>query len=95
MDVGLQRREQTVGIGTSILLIAAGAGLKYAVTAKVSGIDIDVVGVILMVVGGIGLLLSIFWTTVWAGRRRHTVVADRAVATEPVSRERVVERDAY
>jgi hypothetical protein len=84
-----------VGIGTSIFLIAVGAILKFAVTAEVSGVDLDTVGLILMVVGGIGLLLSIFWMTVWADRRRGTVVADRAVATEPVARERVVERDRY
>jgi hypothetical protein len=84
-----------VGIGTSIFLIAVGAILKFAVTANVSGIDLDVVGVILMVVGAIGLLLSIFWMTVWADRRRGTVVADRSVVTEPAARERVVERDRY
>ncbi len=84
-----------MGIGTSIFLIAVGAILKYAVTANVSGIHLDVVGVILMVVGAIGLLLSIFWMTVWANRRRHGVVADRPIATEPVARERVVERDPY
>jgi hypothetical protein len=84
-----------VGIGTSIFLIAVGAILKYAVTADVSGIDLDVVGVILMVVGVIGLLLSLLWMTIWADRRRHAVVADRAVVGEPVARERVVERDPY
>jgi hypothetical protein len=84
-----------VGIGTSIFLIALGAILKYAVTADVSGVDVNMVGLILMVVGAIGLLLSIFWMTVWADRRRHDVVADRAVVSDPVARERVVERDRY
>jgi uncharacterized membrane protein len=84
-----------MGIGTSIFVIAVGAILKYAVTANVSGVDLDVVGVILMVVGAIGLLLSIFWMAVWADRRRDAVVADRAVVTDPVTRERVVERDRY
>jgi hypothetical protein len=84
-----------VGIGTSIFLIAVGAILKYAVTANVSGIDLDVVGVILMVAGAIGLLVSIFWMTLWAGRRRDAVVADRRVVTDPAARERVVERDRY
>ena len=45
-----------MGIGTSIFLIAVGAILKYAVTADVSGVDVDTVGVILMVVGIVGLL---------------------------------------
>ena len=84
-----------MGIGTSIFLIAVGAILRYAVTANVSGVDLDVVGLILMIVGVIGLLISIFWMAVWADRRRGAVVADRAVATEPVARERVVERDRY
>jgi hypothetical protein len=84
-----------VGIGTSILLIAVGAILKYAVTAHVSGVDLEVVGVILMVVGVVGLLLSLLWMTIWADRRRNAVVADGAVAREPVARERVVEREPY
>jgi hypothetical protein len=84
-----------VGIGTSIFLIAVGAILKYAVTADVSGVELETVGVILMIVGVIGLLISIFWMTVWADRRRQGVVADRAVVTDPVARERVVERDRY
>lgn len=84
-----------MGIGTSIFLIAVGAILKYAVTANVSGVNLDTVGVILMVVGIVGLLLSLLWMTIWAGRGR-AVVADRAVATEPVVRERqVVEREPY
>jgi uncharacterized protein DUF6458 len=85
-----------MGIGTSIFLIAVGAILKYAVTADVSGVDVNVVGVILMVVGVVGLLLSLLWMTMWADRRRDRVVADRAVTTEPVVRERqVVEREPY
>src|SRR5437773_10255182 len=48
--------EDVLGIGTSIFLIALGAILKYAVTATVSGVDLNVVGVILMIVGIVGLL---------------------------------------
>ena len=84
-----------MGIGTSIFLIALGAILKYAVTADVSGVELETVGLILMVVGVIGLLLSILWMAVWADRRRGDVVADRAVVAEPAARERVVERDRY
>lgn len=83
-----------MGIGTSIFLIAVGAILKYAVTAHVSGVNLDTVGVILMVVGIVGLLLSLLWMTIWADRHRGSaVVTDRAVATDPVARERVVERE--
>lgn len=46
--------------GTSLFLLAVGAILKFAVTASFAGIDLEVVGVILMVVGGLGLLLSLF-----------------------------------
>jgi hypothetical protein len=68
-----------MGIGVSLILIAAGAILTWAVNATVSGLDINTIGVILMVVGAIGLVLSLlFWST-WggfggAGARRTTVV---------------------
>ena len=67
-----------MGIGTSIFLIAVGAILKFAVTDSVSGIELATVGVILMVVGVIGLLISLFYATLWADRRAGgTVVRDR------------------
>jgi hypothetical protein len=47
-------------IGTSLLLIAVGAILAFAVTLEVAGIDIQTVGVILMVVGGVGLVLGLY-----------------------------------
>ena len=56
-----------MGTGVSLILIAVGAILTWAVNATVSGIDINAVGVILMVVGAVGLLLSLmFWST-WGG----------------------------
>jgi hypothetical protein len=56
-----------MGISLSIFLIAVGAVLAWAVTAEVSGIDIQVAGVILVVVGIIGLFASlIFWSS-WGG----------------------------
>jgi hypothetical protein len=68
-----------MGVGVSIFLIAVGAILTWAVTIETRGIDINMVGVILMVVGIIGLLLSlIFWSS-WGGfggSRRETVVRD-------------------
>ena len=84
-----------MGIGTSIFLIAAGAILRYAITTNVEGVDLDVVGLILMIVGVIGLVLSFFWMTMWADRRRGAV-GDRAVVREPVAEREVVERrDVY
>ena len=47
-------------IGLSLFAIMVGAILKFAVTAEVSGISLSTVGVILMVVGGIGLLVSLW-----------------------------------
>ena len=58
-------------IGTSIVMIAAGAILKYAVTAHVSGIDIQTVGTILMIVGILGLIISLMYTFAWSGRGRR------------------------
>jgi hypothetical protein len=57
-------------IGTSLLLIAVGAIMKYAVTAHVNGIDLQTVGVILMLVGILGLILSLLYTFVWSDRAR-------------------------
>jgi beta-lactamase regulating signal transducer with metallopeptidase domain len=63
--------------GTSIFLIAVGAILRYAVTATVSGISITTVGLILMIVGIVGLVLSIFYMIAWSPRRG--VPVDRVV----------------
>ena len=70
-----------MGIGASLLLIAAGAILVWAVNYEVGGVDLDAVGWILLVVGIVGALLSlIFWSS-WGGwRRRETVVRDEPPA---------------
>ena len=69
-----------MGIGVSLILIAVGAILTWAVTAEASGVDLTTVGVILMVVGLAGGLISlVFWSS-WGGFggfRRDTVVHDR------------------
>jgi hypothetical protein len=57
-----------VGIGVSLLLIAIGAILTFAVNVSVQGIDLATVGVILMVVGVIGLLVDLL---IWAPRQRR------------------------
>ena len=49
-----------MGIGTSLFLIAAGAILYFAVDATVSGLEITTVGLILMIIGGVGLLISLY-----------------------------------
>ena len=69
-------------LGTSIFLIAVGAILRYAVTATVSGIDITTVGLILMIVGIVGLLMSVLY--MFAGSpRRGQVVRDRVIERDP------------
>jgi uncharacterized protein DUF6458 len=73
-----------MGIGASIFLIAVGAILAFAVNADVSGLDIAVVGWILMVVGVIGLLMTAF---IWGPRRtaaRGEVVEERRVYDDRV-----------
>ena len=70
-----------MGISLSILLIAAGAVLAWAVNAEVSGVDIQLVGVILFIVGIIGLVTSlIFWSS-WGGFGAR----EAAVRTRPSS----------
>ena len=55
-----------MGIGLSLILIAVGAILTWAVETSVSGLDVNAVGVILMIVGLVGLVLSLaFWSTWW------------------------------
>ncbi|MBQ0897766.1 hypothetical protein KBX37_32770 [Micromonospora sp. U56] len=72
-----------MGIGTSIFLLAAGAILTFALDASVGGVDLDVIGWILMAAGLLGLIMT---TLVW-GRRRQVVTT-----TEPVEYRRVEER---
>jgi hypothetical protein len=54
-------------VGTSIFLIAAGAILRYAVTAHVAGVDLATVGLILMIAGALGLVIGL-WMTLAARR---------------------------
>jgi hypothetical protein len=68
--------------GFSIFLVAVGAILRYAVTATVSGIEIQTVGLILMIVGIVGLLLSVAYMLSGAPRRGR-VVSERVVEQEP------------
>ena len=56
--------------GISLFLIALGAILAYAVTARVAGIEIETAGYILMVIGVVGLVVSLFQTMAWRDRRR-------------------------
>lgn len=56
-----------MGIGVSVLLIAVGAILTFALDVTVSGVDLDLVGVILMAAGVLGIIVDL---AVFAPRRR-------------------------
>ena len=75
-----------MGISLSILLIAVGAILAWAVNAEVSGIDVQVAGIILVIVGVIGLVTSlVFWSS-WGGFGNRDAAASGQNTT-------IVERD--
>jgi hypothetical protein len=81
-----------MGIGASVFLLAVGAVLAFAVTGSASGIDVHVVGWILMACGALGL----FFTTMVFDRGRRGLTTARVVDpypdayAEPVVEERVV-----
>jgi Domain of unknown function (DUF6458) len=65
-----------MGIGVSLLLIAVGAILIWAVEVSVSGLELTTIGWILLIVGAIGAVLSlIFWSS-WGGYHRREVHDD-------------------
>jgi uncharacterized iron-regulated membrane protein len=73
-----------MGIGASLFLIAVGAILTFALHVhQVGGVSLDVIGWILMVVGVLGLIVTV---VIWGGRRRTVVTA------QPASYRRVEER---
>jgi Domain of unknown function (DUF6458) len=65
-----------------LFLIAVGAILRYAVTTSVSGVSLTTVGLILIIIGIAGLVLSRFYMLAWSPRRGRV-------------RDRVIERDPY
>jgi hypothetical protein len=69
-----------MGIGASLVLIAVGAILRWAVTADAEGVNLNTVGLILLIVGAVGLVLSlVFWSS-WGGAGvRRTVREERTV----------------
>ena len=64
-------------LGTSLFLIALGAILRFAVNVSTSGFSIHTVGVILMIVGVVGLILSLLWMTMWRERAARPRYVDR------------------
>ena len=67
-----------MGIGTSLFLIAVGAILYWAVNASISGLSIATIGLILMIVGVVGLVISLFFlSSLRRAPAERTVVRDR------------------
>jgi len=77
-----------MGIGLSLLLIAAGAILRFAVTTHVNDLSLGTIGVILIIVGAIGLVMSLFLWGPWSRRRVHRerVTDDQGRGYERVER---------
>jgi len=74
-----------MGIGVSILLIAVGAVLRFAVSVTTKGFDLHTTGVILMIVGAVGIVISLLFWSSWGGfgdgggyRRQRRVARDGA-----------------
>lgn len=68
-----------MGIGTSIFVIAVGAILDFAVKVTTKGFNLNTVGLILMIAGGVGLVLSLMFFNSWGGgtyQRQRRVVQD-------------------
>jgi hypothetical protein len=81
-----------MGIGTSIVLVAVGAILRFAVTAHATGFNIQTIGLIIMLLGLVGFVVSLcFWSS-WGGfgdwGRGRTVVTrtDQDVMMQPARR---------
>ncbi len=66
-----------MGIGVSVFLLAVGAIMAFALNVEVEGVELNTVGIILMVVGAIGLLVSLVFASSLTGRRgTDTVVRE-------------------
>jgi hypothetical protein len=87
---------RTTGIGTSLFITAVGAILLWAVDKQVDGVDLDAIGVILLVVGGVGLIAS-FVLGSMTPRDGTATYVDRGtdVVVEQQPRERYVEHDRF
>ena len=72
-----------MGIGVSVFMLAVGAVLAFAVNASVPNANLDMIGLILMIAGGLGLLVSLAFA------------ASRRGDGDVVHEERVIERPGY
>jgi uncharacterized membrane protein len=65
-----------MGLGGSLILIAVGAILRWAISATTSGVNIHTVGLILLIVGGIGFVISLLWMAFYADRSTRSTYTD-------------------
>jgi hypothetical protein len=86
-----------VTVGVSLLLIAVGAILTWGVEADVEGLDVDAIGVILMIVGLVGFILSMLfwsqWSPVYTRRRTYVEGEPPVRRSYAPRRETIVEED--
>lgn len=85
-----------MGIGTSIFLFAVGAILRFAVDIQTEGFNLHTIGVILMIVGGVGALLSLMFWSSWGGiggRAPYAGEGSDVVVERPATRTVVVEKE--
>ncbi|MPZ91794.1 MAG: hypothetical protein GEU68_09230 [Actinobacteria bacterium] len=76
-----------MSLGASLFLLAVGAILTFAVEVEAEGFNINTIGIILMVVGGIGLLLSLMWMQRSRSAGSRTVVREEEPRAGRVVRE--------
>ena len=80
VSTSLKKEDRLMRIGSSLVLIAIGAILTFALTTSVSGINLDMVGIVLMVVGIGGLIISL----VMANTARRTDVVHHSARRDYV-----------
>ena len=72
-----------MGIGGSLFLLAIGAILAFAVNVETDGFNLNTIGIILLIVGAIGVVLSMMFWSRWGGPgRRDTYVRERDVVRD-------------
>lgn len=84
--------------GLSLFFLAAGAILTFAIDTTVNGVDLDTIGVILMVIGLLGMLFSLVLWDNWSPRSRRdddVVVDRRDVVIDDEAPRRSVSRRVY
>ena len=82
-----------MGIVVSLLMIAAGAIMRFAVTVEGNGFNVGTAGMVLMIVGAVGAVLSVVYWASWGGFRRRTTVTQPPETAVGTRRTVVSERE--